>query len=127
LETSYFFERNFSPSKCKKGKTCLCTSTWWKCLRINYIPLRWRLKMKMCTWYLSWTFPHLLIIKSQVWSPCPLRMLTFNSSSFDCFMKFPKEKKVKIHNILHCLTKFIRQTKSFAFIVKNPNTLWGIV
>jgi hypothetical protein len=27
-ETSYFFERGSSPSKCKKRKTCLRTSTW---------------------------------------------------------------------------------------------------
>jgi hypothetical protein len=27
-ETSCFFERDFSPSKCKKGNTCLCTLTW---------------------------------------------------------------------------------------------------
>ncbi len=27
-ETSCFFEGGSSPSKCKKGKTCLCTSTW---------------------------------------------------------------------------------------------------
>ncbi len=46
-------------------------------------------------------------------------MLTFNSSSFDCFMRFPKEKKVKIQKMLHCLTKLIRQTKSFVFIAKN--------
>jgi hypothetical protein len=27
-ETSCFFERGSSPSKCKKGRTCLRTSTW---------------------------------------------------------------------------------------------------
>jgi hypothetical protein len=36
-----------------------------------------------------------LIIRSRVWSPCPPRMLTFNSSSFDCFMKLPRKKKWK--------------------------------
>jgi hypothetical protein len=30
LETSCLFKGGFSPSKCKKGKTCLCTSTWWR-------------------------------------------------------------------------------------------------
>jgi hypothetical protein len=34
-------------------------------------------------------------------------------------MRFPKEKKVKIQKMLHCLTKLIRQTKSFVFIAKN--------
>jgi hypothetical protein len=34
-------------------------------------------------------------------------------------MRFPKEKKVKVWKMLHCLTKLIRQTKSFAFIAKN--------
>jgi hypothetical protein len=28
LETSCFFEGGSSPSKCKKGKTCVHTSTW---------------------------------------------------------------------------------------------------
>ncbi len=42
-------------------------------------------------------------------------------------MRFPKENKVKVRTMSHCLTKLIRQTKSFAFIVKNPDTLWGIV
>jgi len=28
LETSCFFERGSSPSKCKKGRACLRTSTW---------------------------------------------------------------------------------------------------
>jgi hypothetical protein len=27
-KTSCFFEGGSSPSKCKKGRTCLCTSTW---------------------------------------------------------------------------------------------------
>ncbi len=103
-ETSCFFKGGSSPSKCKKGKTCLCTSTWWRRLRINYVPLRWRLKMKTCTWYFSWAFPRLLITWSQVWNPCPPRMLTFNPSSLDYFMKFPKEKKMKVRKMLHCLT-----------------------
>jgi hypothetical protein len=59
----------------------------------------------------------------QVWSPCQPRMLTFNSSLLDCFMRFPKEKKVKVKRMPHCLTKPIRQMKSFAFIVKNLDTL----
>ncbi len=123
-KTSCFLEGGSSSSKCKKGKICLCTSTWWRHLRINYIPLRWRLKMKTCTWY---TFPHFLIIWLRVWSPCRPRMLTFNSSSLDCFMRFPKKKKVKVRKMLHCSTKLIRQMKSFAFIVKNLDTLWRIV
>ncbi len=126
-KTSCLFEGGSSPSKCKKGKTCLRTLTCWRCLLTNYIPLKWRLKMKRCTWYFSWTFPHLLIIWSQVWNPCPLRMLTFSSSSFDCFMRFPKENKVKVWKMSHCLTKFIKQMKSFAFIIKNSNILWRIV
>jgi hypothetical protein len=54
-------------------------------------------------------------------------MLTFNSSLFNCFMRFPKENKVKVQKMSHCLTKFIRQTKRFVFIIKNPNALWGII
>jgi hypothetical protein len=46
-------------------------------------------------------------------------MLTFNSSLFGCFMRFPKEKKVKVRKMSHSLTKFIRQMKNFVFIVKN--------
>jgi hypothetical protein len=36
-------------------------------------------------------------------------------------MKFPKEKKVKISKMLHCLTKLIRQMTSFVFVTKNQN------
>jgi hypothetical protein len=36
---------------------------------------------------------------------------------------FPKEKKMKIRKMLHCLTKLIRQTKSFVFIAKSPDIL----
>jgi hypothetical protein len=38
LATSCSFEGDFSPSKCKKEMTCLCTSTRWRPLRTNYIP-----------------------------------------------------------------------------------------
>ncbi len=38
-------------------------------------------------------------------------------------LKFPKEKKMKVRKMLHALTKLIKQMKSFAFIVKNPDTL----
>jgi hypothetical protein len=34
--------------------------------------------------------------------------LTFNSSSLDCFIKFPKGKKVKVWKMSHYLTKLIR-------------------
>jgi hypothetical protein len=30
---------------------------------------------------------------------------------------------MKVRKMLHCLTKFIRQTKSFGFIVKNLDTV----
>ncbi len=43
--------------------------------------------------------------------------------ALNCFMRFQKEKKVKVKTMPHCLTKPIRQMKSFAFIVKNPDTL----
>ncbi len=33
------------------------------------------------------------------------------------------KKKMKVRNFLHCLTKLIRQIKSFAFIIKNLDTL----
>jgi hypothetical protein len=33
-------------------------------------------------------------------------------------MRFPKEKKVKVWKMSHCLRKLIRQIKNFAFIVK---------
>jgi hypothetical protein len=49
--------------------------------------------------------------------------MTFNLSLFDYFMKFPIEKKVKVQKMPHCLTKFIRKMKSFAFIIKNLDTL----
>jgi hypothetical protein len=42
-------------------------------------------------------------------------------------MRFPKEKKVKIRKMLHCLTKLLRRMKSFVFIAKNPDILRGIV
>jgi hypothetical protein len=77
--TNCSFEGNSSPSKCKKEMTCLCTSTWWKPLWTNYVPLRWTLRMKMFTWYSSWAFLHPLIIKSQAWSSSPRNMQTFNS------------------------------------------------
>jgi hypothetical protein len=64
------------------------------------------------------SLPHLLITWSRVWSPCPPRMLTFNSLSLDCFMRFPKEKKVKIQKMLHCLTKLIRQKKTMFLLQK---------
>jgi hypothetical protein len=67
-----------------------------------------KIEDETCTWYFSLAFPHLLITQSQVWSPCPPRMLTFNSSSFDCFMKLPREKKMKVWKMSHCLTKLIR-------------------
>jgi hypothetical protein len=107
-EINCFFEWGFSPSKCKKEKTCLRTSTWLRHLWINYIPLKWRLKMKTCTWYFLWAFSYLLIIWSRVLNPCSLRMLMFNSLVLDCIMRFPKENKMKVWKMLHCLTKLIR-------------------
>jgi hypothetical protein len=47
LATSCSFEGHFSPSKCKKGMTCLCTSTQWKPLRTNYVPSKWTLCKKI--------------------------------------------------------------------------------
>jgi hypothetical protein len=34
-----------------------------------------------------------------------------------------KKIKMKVYKTPHCLTKLIRKTKSFAFVVKNLNTL----
>ncbi len=62
LVTSCSFEGDFSPSKCKKEMTCLCTSTRWRPLWTKYVPWRWTLGMKMFTWYSSWAFLHPLII-----------------------------------------------------------------
>jgi hypothetical protein len=69
------------------------------------------------------SLPPFLITWSRVWSPCPPKMLTFNSLSLDCFIRFPKDKKVTVQKMLHCLTKLIRQTKSFVFIAKNSDIL----
>ncbi len=62
LATNCSFKGDFSPSKCKKEMTCLCTSTWWKPSRTNYVPSRWTLQMKLFTLYSSWAFLHPLII-----------------------------------------------------------------
>jgi hypothetical protein len=35
-------------------------------------------------------------------------------------MRFPKENKVKVQKMPHCLTKLIKETKSFTFIIKKP-------
>jgi len=117
-ETSCFFKGGFSLSKCKKGKTCLRTSTWWKHLRINYVPLRWRLKMKTCTWYFSWTFPHLLIIWSRVSSPCPPKMLTFNSLSFNCFMRFSERKENESMGNVALFNKIHKANEKLCFYCK---------
>jgi hypothetical protein len=37
------------------------------------------------------------------------------------------KRKMKVRKMPHCLTKLIRQTKSFIFITKNPDTLSRIV
>jgi hypothetical protein len=86
-----FFQRRLFTIKMQEGEDLLMHINMVKAFTNNYVPLKWRLKMKMCTWYFSWAFPHLLITWSQVWNPCPLRMSTFNSSSFDYFMRFLKK------------------------------------
>jgi hypothetical protein len=70
-------------------------------------------------------FMNLFSSWSWVWSP--LRMLTFNSFLFNYFMRFPREKKMKTQKMLHFLTNFIKQMKSFVFIIKKPDILWRIV
>jgi hypothetical protein len=47
-------------------------------------------------------------------------MLTFNSSSLDCFIKFPKGKKMKVWKMAHYLTKLIRQLKKLYFYYEKP-------
>jgi hypothetical protein len=110
LEISYFFEGGSSPFKCKKGNTCLRTSTWWKALVGQLRSIEMKIKVEDVYMVFFTSLPPSFNNLVTSLESMSTKMLTFNSSSFNYFMRFQKRKKVKVRKMSHCLTKLVRQT-----------------
>jgi hypothetical protein len=66
------------------------------------------------------SLPHLLITWSRVWNPCPRRMLTFNSLSLDCFMRFSKRKESESTENATLFNKTHKANEKLCFYCKKP-------
>jgi hypothetical protein len=88
-----FFWRIFFTIKMQEGEDLLAHINMVKTLVDQLRSIEVNIKDVDVYMVLLISLPHLLITWSWIWSPRPLRMLTSNLSSLDCFMRFPKENK----------------------------------
>jgi hypothetical protein len=96
IKNKLFFRRRLFTMKMQKGENLFTHINMVKALTNQLHSIEVKIEDQDVYMVFLMSLPHLLITWSQVWSPCPPRMLTFNSSSLDCFMRFPKEKKMKV-------------------------------
>jgi hypothetical protein len=123
IENKLFLQRRFFTIKMQEGENLLAHINMVKVLadQLSFIEVKNENEDVYMVFFMSLptSFDNLVTSLESM----STRDVDFQFIVVDCFMKFPKEKKMKVWKMSHCSTKFIKQTKSFLYIVKNPDIL----
>jgi hypothetical protein len=127
LVISYSFEGDSSPSKCKKGMTCLCTSTEWKPLQTNYVPSRWNITNEDVYMVLLMSLPpsfnNLITSLESMFT----KDVNFQFIIARLFHEVSKKKECESFEIITLVNKIHKSNNKLSFYCKKLGYLWKIV